>query len=271
MSKKSKFVQTAPEKAPTTGSFTIAPPKETALAFEIAGRSYIQNAFSQKAIEEMLRKHMGLTVQREKKNPRQVIERAIIRNVDGVVCAPPVSIKSAMLTASGQLKTFEKKKTQLKTSLFIVGESLPVVFEKMIPRLDMVRTSGQSRTPDVRFRPEFVDWKIRLVILYSETLLQPQSISDLLFRAGNVGIGEWRPEKNGTHGTFKVLRQIVDSKEVAEVLKECAVPLKTPEIPEWALDLNIDMTLLAKMFSPAGDGEGEDDDESVEVKKKNVV
>jgi len=255
MSKKKEIVEVGQQAK--ADSFVLEQPKRSIVGFEIKGRSYIQNAFSQKAIEEMLRKHMGLTVQKEKKNPRQVIERAIIRNIEGAVCCPPVAVKCAMLSASSSLKTFERKKTQLKTSLFVVGSSIPLTFEKMVPRMDMVRTSGMTRTPDVRFRPNFINWSARLLIQYSDTLLQPQSIADLLYRAGDVGVGEWRPEKNGTHGTFEIARAITSEEETAEVEAACAIPLKTPEIPEWALDANIDMTLLAKLFSPGGDGESD--------------
>jgi hypothetical protein len=264
MSKKSKLVSESSTGAKAE-SFVIEPPKRARCAFEIVGEtSYIQNAFSQKAIEEMLRKHMGLTVQREKKNPRQVIENAIIRNVKGAVSVPPVSVKCAMLTAASGIKTFQRAKTQLKTGLFIVGSSLPLTFERMVPRMHMVRTAGMGKTPDVRFRPEFQSWSTRLIIEYSDTLLQPQSIADLLQRAGNVGIGEWRPERMGTFGTFYVSRALSELEEIAEVEAACKVPLKTPEIPEWALDANIDMTMLAKIFSSAGDGEGGDEDKAAE-------
>ena len=256
---KRKDVAAAPERA-EGGSYEIQAPKRGRVGFEVRGRSYIQNAFSQKAIEEMLKKHMGLSVQREKKVPREVIERAIIRNVDGVVCAPPVAIKSAMLTASGQIKKFIPK-TQLRTVLFVEGESVPISFEKMIPRLDMVRTSGIGRTPDVRFRPNFVGWSARFIVEYSDSLLNQQTIVDLVNRAGSVGIGEWRPERNGTHGTFEIARVIDTAREAAEVEAQCKVPLITPAIPDWAIDANIDMTLLAKIFSPGGDGDGEEVEE----------
>lgn len=235
---------------------TIEPPRKACVGVEIGGRSYIQNAFNQKAIEQMLRKHMGLTVQRDKKSPRDVIQSAIIRNESDVICIPPVAIKCAMLTASASLKTFERKKTLLKTSLFIVGESIPFSYDKLVPRMDMVRTAGMTRAPDVRFRPQFVDWKARLLIEYSDTFLQPQSVIDLLHRAGSVGVGEWRPERNGTHGTFDVLRAVVDPDEVADVRLSCSVPLKSLVIPEWALDADIDFSKLSSLLtSPSGDGE----------------
>ena len=263
MSKKSKDVRAASEGASVQG-FTIEPARKAWVGVEIGGQSYIQNAFNQKAIEQMLRKHMGLTVQREKKSPRDVIQGAIIRNESESICAPPVAIKCAMLTASAALKTFERKKTLLKTSLFVVGGSVPLTYEKLVPRLDMVRTSGMTRVPDVRFRPQFVNWKMRFLIEYSDTILQPQSVIDLLQRAGSVGIGEWRPEKNGTHGTFDVLRAVTDPEEVAEVKAACSVPIKTIEIPEWALDSDIDFSKLAvALTSPEGDGESAEDAERV--------
>ena len=271
MSKKSKpLADIAAEMSNSAESVVIAQPKFVSVALEIEGTAHlIQNAFSQKAIEEMLRKHMGLTVQREKKKPREVIENAIVRNTDGGVCMPVTSVKAAMLTASTQLKTFERKKTMLMTSLFIEGGALPITFDRMTPRMDMVRTAGMNRTPDVRFRPQFEGWKARLVIQFVDGLLQVQSVVDLVQRAGRVGIGEWRPEKRGTHGTFRVSRHISDSKEIEEVRAQCATPLKTPQIPSWALDMEIDPTILAKAFGEAASGDSEEAEETVETEVKN--
>lgn len=60
--------------------------------------------------------------------------------------------------------------------------------------------------------------------------------------------GEWRPEKNGTFGTFKVTRHISDPVELGEVEAQCSVPLVPLRIPEWALDMEIDPTVLKKIF-----------------------
>ena len=55
-----------------------------------------------------------------------------------------------------------------------------------------------------------------------------QTVVDLLGRAGRVGVGEWRPEKDGTFGTYNVVRHITDPKEIAEVRKQCAPALVAP-------------------------------------------
>jgi len=269
MSRKSSQVQSVAKEI-TIDSFVIKPPQRARLGFEIKGRApLIQNNFPPKAMEEMLRKHMGLTVQREKKNPREVIENATIRNIHNDVCVKPVSIKLAMITAAGGLKTFQRQKTLLKTSLFVVGQSLPLQFKQMVPRWDPVSLGDMKRTRDIRFRPEFDEWSVRLLVQYSDTLLQPQSVADLLQRAGDVGICEWRPDKNGTNGTFDLVRAINDPEEIAEVEAASQIPLKKPKIPEWALDMNIDMTLVAKLF--ATEAEGEEGESEVEPELEEVA
>lgn len=237
-------------------SIAIEQPKIQLLAVEIAGTSsLIQNCFAQKSVEQMLRKHMGLSVQREAKKPREVLEAATIRNVNDRVCIPPTAFKKAMLTASTQVKGL--KKTHLRTLLFVEGKGIPIMYESMVPRMDITRTSGMSRTPDVRFRPEFTNWKARMVIQFGDTL-NFQTVIDLLQRAGQVGVGEWRPEKDGTFGTFRVERPIESKKEVAEIQAECAVPLRSLTIPEWALDADISPEILEKIAR----GDVDDDEET---------
>lgn len=251
---------TAPAISASAKSIIIQQPKIQSVALEVHGTAaLIQNNFSQKAMEQMLKKHMGLSVQRETKKPREVLEAATIRNTSGAVCLPPTAFKKGMLTASTSIKTL--KKTQLRTALFVEGSSIPIKYKEMIPRMDMVRTSGMSRTPDVRFRPEFRDWSARLVIQFSDAL-SIASVVDLLNRAGSVGVGEWRPEKDGTFGTYKVVRNIEDLEEVTEVREACAVPLVGLTIPEWALDSEIDPKLMSKIAN--GKSSSSDDEEGEE-------
>jgi len=219
--------------------------QEFFVGLEIAGTSdLIQSAFSQKTIEEMLRKHMGFAVHKEPKKPRDLIERAIIRNVEGAVCIPPMAIKKAMLTASLPIKSL--KKTQLRPQLRVEGNSLPITYDEMIPRMDMVRLAGVSRTPDVRFRPMFTGWKARMIISFDESL-QIETVIDLLNRAGKVGVGEWRPERDGTFGTYKVVRNIKDEKELEEVRTICGPALEPIRIPEWAMDQALSPDIMKKI------------------------
>lgn len=230
-----------------SNSDMIPQAQQLMIALEVEGTAtLIQNRFDQKAIEQMLRKHMGLPVEKTKKIPAECVDRAIIRNVAGDVCIPPTAFKKAMLTAAMQVKGL--KKTSLRSMVFVEGGSIPITYSRMEPRMDMTRTSGMGRTPDVRFRPEFQDWKARLILLFSDQI-PVQTVVDLLNRAGNVGIGEWRPEKDGTHGTFGVVRAITDPKEISEVRRICRPQVQKLIIPEWAMNAELTDDILAKIAS----------------------
>jgi hypothetical protein len=245
-------IASVPPRAP---GVVIEQPEISEVVLEVSGTApLIQNNFSQKAVEQMLRKHMGISVQREKKKPRQVIEDATITNTDGKVCLPPSAFKKAMITASAQVKGL--KKTQLRTQLFVVGGSVPIDYKEMTPRMDMVRLAGMTRTPDVRFRPMFSEWSARVVIQFVDPI-SVQTVVDLLNRAGKVGVGEWRPERDGTFGTFAVTRHIV-GEEIADVHLACAVPLPALTVPTWALDMEVDPTTLARVFGEAQVGDVEE-------------
>jgi len=255
-SRKARTANTATRAAAKSAeSFVIRRPERGRLFLEITGTAdLIQNNFSQKAMEQMLKKHMGISVQREKKNPRQCVEDATIYNTDRRVCIPPAALKKAMLTAAAADKTL--KKTRLRVDLYVEGSSIPITYDEVEPRMDMVRTAGIGRQPDVRFRPAFKNWKARVAITFDVDQVNHQSVVDLLNRAGSVGVGEWRPERDGTFGTFYVSRAIEDKDEQAEIAKECSVPLVPLKIPSWAMDAEIDADLLARV-AKATDGEAE--------------
>ncbi len=248
----------------TAEKISIKQPEIMSLAFEVQGTNdLIQNNFSQKSIEQMLRKHMGLTVTRETKKPREVIEQAKILNIKKEICLSPVAFKSAMIAAASTVKSV--KKTQLRIGMFVEGNSIPITYESMEPRMDIVRVGGASKVPDVRFRPSFLNWKARMIIQFSADIYNAATVVDLLQRAGTVGVGEWRPEKNGTFGTFKVVRHIDNPKELVDVRELCSTPLIRPVIPEWALDAELDVTALSKVMSgvanaPLEGEEGEQED-----------
>lgn len=251
-----KAAQIATE--PKLSSLVIQQPTVLSVCLEIQGTApLIQNNFSQKSIEEMLRKHMGISTQREPKKPSECVRNATIFNTQGQVSVPPAGIKKSMLTASTQLKTF--KKTQLRTAIYVRGGSIPITYARMVPRMDMVRTSGMARTPDVRFRPMFEEWKARVEIEFADTI-GVQSVVDLLNRAGSVGLGEWRPEKDGSFGTFVVSRHIVDPAEIAEVREICAPELRGLTIPDWALEADLSPELLKRIAD-----QPQDPDEMVEA------
>ena len=235
-----------------TLSAAIEQPQWKGVCCEIEGvTSLIQNAFPQKAMEQMLRKHMGLPVTREKKKPREILEAATIRNASGDVCIPPQAIKAAMITASSTIKGLKAR--QLMMGIFVVGQSIPITYERMVPRMDMCRVGTFPKQPDVRFRPMFEGWRASVMFRFADQI-DIKTVLDLLNRAGFVGVGEWRPERRGVFGTFRVVRTLAP-KDAEATRAACEPPIKGWTIPEWALDADIDMESLQKIVGSQSDDE----------------
>ena len=70
----------------------------------------------------------------------------------------------------------------------------------------MVRNSGMNRAPDVRTRPIFPQWACRITVRYCVPQLTERNITHLMGAAGMiVGVGDWRGERGGPYGAFKVV------------------------------------------------------------------
>ena len=98
------------------------------------------------------------------------------------------------------------KMTILRGSFHIVGDLIEILGPPPVMRTDMVRIGGFGKqVSDVRYRPEFHNWRVKLKIRYNRDAITPDRIAHLFNIAGfAIGIGEWRPDRDGTHGQFEV-------------------------------------------------------------------
>ena len=94
--------------------------------------------------------------------------------------------------------------TDMRRAFHIDGDLVEIKSEQHPQmRMDMVRIG--MGTADVRFRPEFRDWSADVPIRFNEAVISVEQIVNLFNLAGfGVGIGEWRPEKDGQWGMFHV-------------------------------------------------------------------
>jgi hypothetical protein len=168
----------------------------------------IQHQWSDKALRQMREKGMGKkTKEREARNPEAEADAAMYKTPDGKPAVPLLAIKGALIMAAH--KDIGIEKTLVRKGLFIIPPDpslcLPMVCSDPIIREDCVRVGMGSA--DLRYRPQFDQWSVALVIEYDADLLRPEDILNLIDRAGfGVGIGEWRPEKGGEYGRFRVKR-----------------------------------------------------------------
>lgn len=72
-------------------------------------------------------------------------------------------------------------------------------------REDMVQIGGMSKVADIRYRGEFPTWRAKLNIRYNASAISPEQILTMLNLGGFAnGVGEWRPSRDGSFGTFHV-------------------------------------------------------------------
>lgn len=94
------------------------------------------------------------------------------------------------------------KMTEVRGSFHIDGDMVEIKGTPVM-REDMVRIG--MGTADIRYRGEFPEWSAVLNITYNENALSIEQIMNLFNVGGfGVGIGEWRPERDGSFGRFHV-------------------------------------------------------------------
>ena len=141
-------------------------------------------------------------VPKKARNPEAEFLAATCWCADGSYGIPAMAVKSAMIEVAH--KDAGLPKTTVRKALrFRVAGVIPMECSEPKMREDIVRI-GNNQT-DIRYRPEFEEWGAEISFDYDADLLTIQDVINLTNRAGfSVGIGEWRPEKNGEHGTFEV-------------------------------------------------------------------
>ncbi len=121
---------------------------------------------------------------------------------------PVISVKNAMVTACTSLGRAVFKTTARQAFRIYPEEgsgSLMVIQGRPHMRTDPVRLPNGSA--DIRHRGEFDPWAVTVRMEYNARVLSAEELVGLLEVAGfGVGIGEYRPEKNGDRGTFRVRR-----------------------------------------------------------------
>jgi hypothetical protein len=177
----------------------------------------IVHAWSEKAKKEMLGKQMKTAKQaKEAKDPRADFESSLYRLGDGYGF-PSIGFKAAAVTACTSVAGITK--VAARQAFHILGEDIDIkgAFEGTKARVNLVRINGGAPsmredmvrvgmgTADLRYRGEFADWHAKLLVRYNANVLSESQILNIINVAGfAVGVGEWRPEKDGMSGMFHV-------------------------------------------------------------------
>lgn len=175
--------------------------------------SLIVHNFSSKSKRQMLEKMQGKKAIKVNRDPESDYQEAFYRiaDADGKerYGFPAVGFKSAIVSAA---RFFDNSITMkaLRQLIFIEGIRTPAdaqelveIFGSPVMREDVVRI-GMGST-DLRYRPEFPEWRAMLSVKFIESSISQESVLSLINAAGlGVGVGEWRPETSGQYGQFTI-------------------------------------------------------------------
>lgn len=138
---------------------------------------------------------------------KDIFERAKYRDEKGRDAFPSGGIRSCIRDGAVEFDKKELSKAGTNRAITIVGDMLPIKFEKCVMREDVGRNSGPTGAPRLVIRPQYLNWSIDFEVDLLVNTMNPTQLHALIEMAGRViGIGNWRPgsKKGGSHGTFSV-------------------------------------------------------------------
>jgi hypothetical protein len=147
-------------------------------------------------------------------DPREEATRHAYIETDGTYYFSAFAISGCM----GNAGAAHKMKGSRKTLRFIVPSAVRLTSDKII----ILNGAGPAKSFEVdsrpvtipatkgrimRHRPRFDCWGAKFDLMIDESALPIDLAHRLLTEAGNsIGIGDFRPEKRGPFGTFRVTR-----------------------------------------------------------------
>jgi hypothetical protein len=162
----------------------------------------ICHKWSDKAKKMMLDKQLKKAkTAKAAKDPEQDFKDSLYPHPDGGYGFPVVAFKAAAVNACSHVDGVTK--VAARGAFHINGEMAKIEGSDPEPREDMVRIA--MGTADIRYRGQFVEWRTTLEVRYNVNVLSAEQIVNLFNVAGfGIGVGEWRPQKNGSYGMFHV-------------------------------------------------------------------
>jgi hypothetical protein len=189
--------------ASTTTTVTLPPLKiETVNVTLVGDTPLIVHRWSEKAKKQMLDKQMKkATAGKEAKDPERDFRESLYVLEDGSYGFPIIGFKAAAVTACTSIGSMTK--VAARQAFHVDGEFAVIEGSEPSMREDMVRIS--MGVADIRYRGEFRDWFTTIAVKYNANVMSAEQILNLMQTAGfAVGVGEWRPEKDGQYGRFHV-------------------------------------------------------------------
>lgn len=152
----------------------------------------------------------------ENYDPRSEAEKAAYINPDdGSYFLSAFGIPNAMGSAGVNHKMKGTRKTLrfvVPSAVTVTSDIITILDEDGVPAKNFEVDSRPVTIPAtkgriMRYRPRWNKWKLQFELLIDESQLAVETAHQLLTEAGaSIGIGDFRPEKRGPFGRFRVTK-----------------------------------------------------------------
>jgi len=197
--KKKKVVTPAPKEE----KVELLPLIPKTMKVKIVGDTpLLAHNFGATAQASILDKQTHKAVKREKRDIDNEVKEATYKTEDGKDGFPASGFKKGMVEVAPYLPNLDKKR--IRGSVQIIGNIVPLKYKSKVVNQATVRIN-RGLSGDIRFRPEYREWSCELMIRFNESLISAEQVINLLNYAGfQIGVGDWRPDKNGSFGMYHV-------------------------------------------------------------------
>lgn len=177
---------------------------------ELTGVSpLLQHRFGEEAEQEQATRRVQLKIG----TPREQAEKAAYRNSEGKFYLPGAAVARLLREAGGA----HKQRGSRKSLKYIIPAATLVVEDSIVlhngkPLKDFEVDSRPVTIPAtkgriMRHRPRFDEWQATFHIEVDDEVLPVDVCHQLLTEGGRtIGLGDFRPEKGGPFGRFRVTR-----------------------------------------------------------------
>lgn len=177
--------------------------------------SLLQHKFGDVAMEDGKKPTRSILVQES--DPRQEAERAAYRDKEGYCYFPGAAVARMLREAGGSHKTKGSRKSAkflVPAAVLVTEDAINILngdgkkpaktkeFEVDGRPVTIPATKGRI----MRYRPRWDKWAAEFHLEVDEAVLPAKFIHQLMEEGGKrIGIGDYRPEKGGPFGRFRVL------------------------------------------------------------------
>lgn len=177
--------------------------KKRGIMIRVRGTSsLITHPFGKKIIRVLEEKQAGRAKSSKHsiRNPEEEYNDSMYIRADGSCGFPAIGFKGAVVTAANDAGI---QKVLARRAFHVVGDELVEI--KGTPNMRTDRVTIGMGTTDLRYRAEFKEWTADIPVVFNEGVISLEQLVNLFKIAGfGVGVGEWRPERNGVHGTWEI-------------------------------------------------------------------